>query len=331
MQILDIYLKVVWRIKTDKYQKLILAPIVIIPIISVIGFLSMQAVGYTKGWAFCFTMAHAHDTDLYFYFSILAVVQLFAVCMFIMILFRALFWIQLSRPSGKIEPYDANDEEEDITAERVDSPPPMVIKDDKSPSGTTSSTADADAEADLESAANAAAISCAVNHPHLVAFMARMRVLKAPIMFVIVYSLNVTFSIALRIESRLGASKQNRIFDQWTDCIFQNFYTNYDIQFPDDYYNVARRNEFAHSVCGDASGDGYNNILFTIVLVAVFACSVYISLIFCRYRFCWLLWIKARSSKILTGTHESSQSFVTMNVDEIRSFNEPSKTDEEEV
>ena len=312
MQILDIFLKVVWRINVDKYKRYILAPVVLCPIISVIGFLSFNIVGYTNNWAFCFTIEHEHDTDLYFYFSVMVVVQGLGVALFLVVLFRALFWMRYSKVDHAGE-LDIPEEEED---EEVAEPP--VIKPD--PDAIVG---------DVENGtiANTSVMSLSMSS-QTSEYLERVKVLRAPITFVAIYSINVISSLFLRAEAYTGQQKKTDLFNKWTNCMFENFYANYDALFPDDYYNEAKRNAFAQSICTASPSDGYNPTLVNIVSLAVFACSIYISLIFCKPELCFALCSCNKNRKVYSSNYDSNQSFVTMHVDEIKEYNQPSVYEE---
>ena len=345
MQILDIFLKVVWRLNTDRYKYYVIGIIFLCPLISIIGLLSFQTVGYTKGWAFCFTVEHNRNTDWYFYFSVSVIVQGFGFCLFLAVLFKALFWLRYSK-RNKIERAiddDVDVEENNRIVNDEHDNLELVLPQSEHEVNVNTNNNDTVEGTNTNKVANVnggnssggsftRSLSLRIQTSE---YLNRIMVLRAPILFAFVYTINVCSIISLHVLSSLHLNADNALFDNWTNCMFENFYTNYDLQFPNDYYNEAARNEFAHVVCGDAAGDGNNAVLETIVGLSIFACSIYISLIFCKPELCCsLCFCNNKKNKVYSSTYDSNQSFVTMHVDEIKEYNQPSayyNGDEEEA
>ena len=246
------------------------------------------------------------------------------MCLFAFVLYKALFWISFA----KVEAAPEEIPDEDIED------PAAVVGNTGTGSGSGSGSgkpSNAIVEADNGTVANTSANMSSMSMSSQTSeYAEKLKVLKAPIIFVCIYILNMCSLEALRIQQVSTAVTGKNVFDAWTMCVFTHFYDGYDELFPDDYHNVDKRNAYAFDACGVEPASQYNPVLVFIAFLTIFAAPIYISFIFCKTDACAeALCCRNRGRVYNKSSYDSNQSFVTMHVDEIKEYNQPSAYYEE--
>ena len=310
-------MKVVIRMNPDKYRRYFISFIIIGPIISCIGFLAMGTIGYTRGDQFCFVIQRARYSEFYFYFFEIGFVAILGASLFVIVLSKALYWISYSKvgviSNDNIDDAEEADPIEDPTTRGSTTDGRIIVTAVEVPDNGTIGNSSVKSFSSLTTE-----------------YAEKIKVLQAPIIFVSLYTLNLFSLVALSIQLTVTADEQQTIFDNWTNCVFFNFYHKFEEQFPDEYDNVDKRNAFAFDMCGSEPANTSNPALVIIVFLSIFFTPTAISFIFCKTEACMDTCCCKDPAKVYNkSSYDSNQSFVTMHVDEMREYNQSSAINDE--
>ena len=244
----------------------------------------MGTIGYTKGFLYCYVVEESKDSSLYFLFLEALVVAGISLLLFSTVLAKLI--IALCNKSNLILPLSPDD---DLTAAE---------------SEATGEDINEHAAGPVEDTVNV------------------LPYLGYPLLFLVVNTVNLVSVVALGLQRKYTYQKRQELLYAWGSCIFQAFYNEFSDRYPDEYFDIEKRNEYAFAVCGSEPNIGLSHPLLVINFITIFATSIYLFIIFFNKDLCLAsLTFQQLSSKSSSNSSSGSKSdsqvssFVAVRID----------------
>ena len=281
--VLDLYCKLIWDINLSKYHHHLVAFVLIAPVISVVCLLAAETAGYTKGNMYCYVVSDPNNSNIYLLIGEIAIVTVLSVILFSTALIKIAYIVLRVRKG--IFPAFVGDESNVIRNEAEETTTVNFSVNRNYTSATNSIDTNTFDNPDTVDSAVLMNTVYEVNTTHFERARDNADLLSflgMPFIFLMINTLNFGCVCILSIQKVYTQGVRRRLLDEWGVCVFKSFYNDYNVLYPDDYFDIQQRNRFAFDVCGDEPKSNLNGVLVTYTFIVIFGVSIYLSIVFIK-------------------------------------------------